>query len=115
MSRALFGPVLFHMLRLTLLSRRFALAMLLLLLLPFGDACAFKARGGTMSNQLSRSSIGVAAVAAILLASLVGGAAQDSRYKLRSGDTLDLNFVYVPEFNQTVTIQPDGFVTLRAV
>jgi polysaccharide export outer membrane protein len=34
---------------------------------------------------------------------------------LRSGDTIDLTFVYVPEFNQTVTIQPDGFITLRAV
>ena len=42
-------------------------------------------------------------------------APQQSRYHLKNGDTLDLTFVYVPEFNQTVTIQPDGFVTLRAV
>src|SRR5438552_2788320 len=40
---------------------------------------------------------------------------QQSRYKLRNGDSLDLNFVYVPEFNQTITIQPDGYVTLRAI
>src|SRR5437867_8366531 len=41
--------------------------------------------------------------------------AQDSRYRLRSGDVLGLNFPFVPDFNQTVTVQPDGFVTLRAL
>ena len=41
--------------------------------------------------------------------------APSSRYKLRDGDMLDLNFTFVPEFNQTITIQPDGFITLRAV
>jgi polysaccharide export outer membrane protein len=43
----------------------------------------------------------------------VNGAPQQSRYQLKNGDTLDLTFIYVPEFNQTVTIQPDGYVTLR--
>lgn len=37
------------------------------------------------------------------------------RYKLRPGDVMDLNFQYSPEFNQTVSVQPDGFVTLREV
>jgi polysaccharide biosynthesis/export protein len=37
------------------------------------------------------------------------------RYRLRAGDVLDLNFPYTPEFNQTVTVQPDGFITLRAL
>jgi len=41
--------------------------------------------------------------------------AQDSRYRLRSGDVVGLNFPFVPDFNQTVTVQPDGFVTLRAL
>jgi len=41
--------------------------------------------------------------------------AQDSRYRLRSGDVLGLNFPFVPDFNQTITVQPDGFVTLRAL
>jgi polysaccharide biosynthesis/export protein len=38
-----------------------------------------------------------------------------NRYKLRPGDVMDLNFQYSPEFNQTVTVQPDGFITLREI
>lgn len=37
------------------------------------------------------------------------------RYKLESGDSFDLAFELNPEFNQTATIQPDGFVTLRGI
>lgn len=37
------------------------------------------------------------------------------RYKLRSGDVFDISFELSPEFNQTVAVQPDGFITLRAV
>ncbi|HEY7501143.1 MAG TPA: polysaccharide biosynthesis/export family protein [Vicinamibacterales bacterium] len=38
-----------------------------------------------------------------------------SRYQLRSGDVLAVDFPFVPDFNQTITVQPDGFVTLRAI
>lgn len=37
------------------------------------------------------------------------------RYKLRAGDSFDLSFELSPEFNQTVTVQPDGYVTLRGI
>src|SRR5437588_8901159 len=37
------------------------------------------------------------------------------RYRLRAGDVLDLNFPFTPEFNQTITVQPDGYITLRAL
>ncbi|MGA9966970.1 MAG: polysaccharide biosynthesis/export family protein [Terriglobales bacterium] len=37
------------------------------------------------------------------------------RYKLELGDTFDINFDLSPEFNQTVTVQPDGYVTLRGI
>jgi polysaccharide biosynthesis/export protein len=37
------------------------------------------------------------------------------RYQLRSGDVLGVNFPFVPDFNQTITVQPDGFITLRAL
>jgi len=40
---------------------------------------------------------------------------QEGRFRLRNGDTVDLSFVYVPEFNQTLTIQPDGYITLRGI
>jgi polysaccharide export outer membrane protein len=39
-----------------------------------------------------------------------------SRYKIAPGDSFDLNFELSPEFNQTgVSVQPDGFVTLRSI
>ncbi len=37
------------------------------------------------------------------------------RYNLQAGDQFDISFELSPEFNQTVTVQPDGFVTLRGV
>jgi polysaccharide biosynthesis/export protein len=37
------------------------------------------------------------------------------RYTVHASDTLDLNFTMTPEFNQTVTVQPDGYITLRDI
>ncbi len=37
------------------------------------------------------------------------------RYRIEAGDVFDLSFELSPEFNQTVSVQPDGFVTLRGV
>jgi polysaccharide export outer membrane protein len=36
------------------------------------------------------------------------------RYKIRKGDTFDLDFPLSPEFNQTLAVQPDGYVSLKA-
>lgn len=38
---------------------------------------------------------------------------RNPRYRLRKGDTFDLDFALSPEFNQTVAVQPDGYVTLK--
>jgi polysaccharide export outer membrane protein len=38
---------------------------------------------------------------------------RNPRYQLRSGDVLDLTFSFTPEFNQSVVIQPDGYISLR--
>jgi polysaccharide biosynthesis/export protein len=40
---------------------------------------------------------------------------RNPRYQLSRGDTLELLFPFAPEFNQTVTVNPDGFVTLTEV
>ncbi len=40
---------------------------------------------------------------------------RNSRYRLRPGDTFDVDFALSPEFNQTVSVQPDGFGSLKAV
>jgi polysaccharide biosynthesis/export protein len=37
------------------------------------------------------------------------------RYQMRAGDEFDLNFELTPELNQTITVQPDGYITLRQV
>jgi polysaccharide biosynthesis/export protein len=34
-------------------------------------------------------------------------------YRLTKSDTVDLNFTFSPDFNQSFTVQPDGFVALR--
>ena len=34
------------------------------------------------------------------------------RYRITPSDVLELHFPYVPEFNQTVTVQPDGYISL---
>jgi polysaccharide export outer membrane protein len=36
-------------------------------------------------------------------------------YALHTGDVIALSYRYTPEFNQTVTVQPDGFVSLSIV
>lgn len=50
----------------------------------------------------------------------VHGGAEDRlehrpRYILQPGDVISLNYRYTPEYNQTVTVQPDGYVTLDIV
>src|SRR6266404_1502355 len=38
---------------------------------------------------------------------------RDERYTLHPGDVLDIQYRYTPEFNQTVTVQPDGYLSLE--
>lgn len=35
------------------------------------------------------------------------------RYELQAGDTIEITFRYTPEFDQTVSVQPDGYISLR--
>lgn len=37
------------------------------------------------------------------------------RYRITPGDVLELRFPFVPELDQTLAVQPDGYVTLREV
>lgn len=37
------------------------------------------------------------------------------RYRLEGGDVVNLNFRFTPDYNQTVTVQPDGYITLMEV
>ena len=40
---------------------------------------------------------------------------RNPRYTIRAADTFEVNFELSPEFNQVVTVQPDGFITLKGV
>ena len=37
----------------------------------------------------------------------------EDRYRLQPGDVLEVQFRYSPEFNQQVTVQPDGYISLE--
>ena len=36
-------------------------------------------------------------------------------YRLRKSDVLEISFTFAPEFNQIVTVQPDGFIALKGL
>ena len=40
---------------------------------------------------------------------------RNPRYQLAPGDMFDLDFRFQPEFNQSLSVQPDGFVALRDI
>jgi polysaccharide export outer membrane protein len=40
---------------------------------------------------------------------------RDPRYKLSPGDIFELTFPFTPDFNQTVTVHPDGFTTISGL
>ncbi|MBZ5516912.1 MAG: polysaccharide export protein [Acidobacteriia bacterium] len=40
---------------------------------------------------------------------------RNPRYQIEEGDVLDLSFPFTPEFDQTLTVQPDGYINLKGV
>lgn len=73
--------------------------------------CALEAQSSPISNQDPASS----QVAAASVADQTGFKDRAPRYQLRRGDSFDLQFEFAPEFNQTVSVQPDGYITLKSV
>lgn len=43
----------------------------------------------------------------------LGTFGSETRYTLNPGDVLEIQYRYSPEFNQTVVVQPDGFISLQ--
>jgi polysaccharide biosynthesis/export protein len=39
----------------------------------------------------------------------------NGRYRITPSDVLEISFPYVPDWTQTVTVQPDGYVNLRGI
>ncbi|HEV2828119.1 MAG TPA: polysaccharide biosynthesis/export family protein [Pyrinomonadaceae bacterium] len=43
----------------------------------------------------------------------LGAFGAEERYVLQPGDVLDIQYRYTPEFNQTIAVQPDGYISLQ--
>jgi polysaccharide export outer membrane protein len=56
---------------------------------------------------------GVNDVPAGVTSTKAGLKSRDERYRLQPSDVIDISFRFTSEFDQTVTIQPDGFINLK--
>jgi polysaccharide export outer membrane protein len=82
---------------------------LLATVLLAGSSAASYAQATPLSQHASTASAPSDAASAPQLSE------RNPRYVLRPGDVLDVNFELSPELNQEVSIQPDGFVTLKEI
>jgi polysaccharide export outer membrane protein len=87
----------------------------LLLFVTTATAMCLAQAGSNLSSKPSSSVDGAKAQARLSDDTKVGPTFQQRypRYKLEFGDQFDVSFELSPEFNQTVTVQPDGYITLR--
>jgi polysaccharide biosynthesis/export protein len=85
-------------------------------------------RGAVLNCTLWFFAAAYIAAAAAGQSPVLGAAARDAdhsqaaptlqtrpRYQIEPGDVMDLSFPLSPEYNQTVTVAPDGYVALRGV
>jgi polysaccharide biosynthesis/export protein len=58
-------------------------------------------------------------LSALLVAGLTTAGAQQLKtrpqYQIQPGDVMEVHYRYTPEYDQTVTVQPDGYITLNLV
>jgi polysaccharide export outer membrane protein len=61
----------------------------------------------------------VAFAIAMLMLGLTSAGAQQLKtrpqYQIQPGDVMEVHYRYTPEYDQTVTVQPDGYITLNLV
>jgi polysaccharide biosynthesis/export protein len=105
-----------------ILHRFIALAVLIL---AWGAAFAQEQKAAPSGDQQSSPSglTGAGAGSSSRTAAMPGGAdglgnpilggERHPLYRLRPSDVVEISFTVAPEFNQNLTVQPDGFVTLK--
>lgn len=66
-------------------------------------------------SPLSHRLMAVIALSSALVAADTPGqfSSRNPRYRLQTSDVVEIQFKFTPEFSQTVTLQPDGFVPLQ--
>jgi polysaccharide export outer membrane protein len=89
----------------------------LLLAAGMATAVCFAQADTSLSSKTSASVEGANITGTLSESTTVGPSFQQRypRYKLEFGDQFEVFFELSPEFNQTVSVQPDGFITLRGV
>jgi polysaccharide biosynthesis/export protein len=79
-----------------------------------GLTCAVAvAASGQSAVGPSTTSVGEPPVSAATQKTASGLLDRNPRYQIRRGDSFVMDFALSPEFNQTVAVQPDGYVTLK--
>jgi polysaccharide export outer membrane protein len=80
---------------------------------------ALSGDNGTSSSGLTGAGAGSSSMAAAQTAGAGGignpalGGNRHPLYRLRPSDVVEISFTVAPEFNQTLTVQPDGYVMLK--
>ena len=69
----------------------------------------------SVAGQAPAVSTAAGAAPAAVADNTAGLHERNPRYQLRKGDSFEMDFPFSPEFNQTLAVQPDGYVTLKAV
>ncbi|HTW60044.1 MAG TPA: polysaccharide biosynthesis/export family protein [Terriglobales bacterium] len=110
--------------RVLILARFITLAVLVLGCCSAAFAQADAKSASSESQETSQSSLtGAGAGGSSTTAARAGGAddlgspslggERHPLYRLRPSDVVDISFTVAPEFNQTLTVQPDGYVMLK--
>ncbi|HEY1679799.1 MAG TPA: polysaccharide biosynthesis/export family protein [Candidatus Sulfotelmatobacter sp.] len=110
------------------MNRAFKIVPVAAVLLMFGDFCcatfAQEARAG-LGGEVKTFNSGLTGAGAEshTTAAKPGGADGQGNpilggerhplYRLRTSDVVEISFTVAPEFNQTLTVQPDGYVMLK--
>jgi polysaccharide biosynthesis/export protein len=71
--------------------------------------------GAVKAQQVAAAPASAVAKPSATPAAAPGFQQRHQRYQLQKGDSFDVGFAFSPELNQTVAVQPDGFVTLKEV
>jgi polysaccharide biosynthesis/export protein len=71
--------------------------------------------GGIQTQQVAAAPTSTVATPDAMPATAPGIQQRNPRYRLQKGDSFDVDFAFSPELNQNVSVQPDGFVTLKEV
>ena len=93
--------------------KRLILAIVTLALILAGHVCVVEGQSIASDKTGNVDTSGSALPVAAVDNTVPKVHTRDRRYIIQPSDTLELRFPLTPEFDQTVTVQPDGYITLR--